>query len=275
MTQAWLTRGDVRLSVDDAGGTGLPVILQHGLCGDARQTAEAMPADPRFRRLTLECRGHGASPRGGDYTIAAFAGDVAALAKTLPGPVPIGGISMGAAIALRLAVICPGLVRALILIRPAWVTGAAPPNMAPNAEVGRLLATLPQDAARAAFLAGPIGTRLAEEAPDNLASLTGMFDRAPVADTAHLLRAISADGPGVTEAQLAALDLPVLVCATGRDAVHPLDLAHHVAALIPGARFVELPPKATDKPAHLAALHVALSEFLEELQPCPHPPPAG
>ena len=30
------------LTVDDAGGEGLPVIFQHGLCGDARQTIEAV-----------------------------------------------------------------------------------------------------------------------------------------------------------------------------------------------------------------------------------------
>jgi hypothetical protein len=46
------------LNVDDAGGKGLPVIFQHGLCGDARQTIEAFPQDPRFRRITIEARGH-------------------------------------------------------------------------------------------------------------------------------------------------------------------------------------------------------------------------
>src|SRR6266481_8331263 len=49
------------LHVDDAGGEGLPVIFQHGLCGDARQTIEAFPQDPRFRRITIEARGHGGS----------------------------------------------------------------------------------------------------------------------------------------------------------------------------------------------------------------------
>jgi pimeloyl-ACP methyl ester carboxylesterase len=74
-------RGGVALHVDDAGGAGFPVLFQHGLCGDAQQTAEVFPDDPRFRRITLECRGHGES-EAGDTTalsIATFADDVAGL----------------------------------------------------------------------------------------------------------------------------------------------------------------------------------------------------
>src|ERR1700738_466559 len=68
------------LNVDDAGGTGLPVIFQHGLCGDARQTIEAFPRDPRFRRITIESRGHGGSEAGDPrlFSVRTFASDVAA-----------------------------------------------------------------------------------------------------------------------------------------------------------------------------------------------------
>jgi hypothetical protein len=41
------------LNVDDAGGAGVPVIFQHGLCGDAQQTIEAFPPNPRFRRKAI------------------------------------------------------------------------------------------------------------------------------------------------------------------------------------------------------------------------------
>jgi pimeloyl-ACP methyl ester carboxylesterase len=172
---------------------------------------------------------------------------------------------MGAAIALRLAVLRPDLVRALILVRPAWDGQAAPPNMAPNAEAGALLARLDPDAARAAFAAGDAARRLAVEAPDNLASLMGFFDRQPQAVTARLLSTISADGPGVTAAEVAALRLPVLVCGTPEDAVHPLALAQRLAGRIPQSSFVVLPPKGRDRPAHIAALHRAIRQFLKEL----------
>lgn len=261
----WLERDGLRLAVHDAGGSGLPVVFQHGLCGDARQVAEVFPPDPAFRRLSLDCRGHGASEAGDACSIAVFADDVAALAETLPGPVVLGGISMGAAIALRVAVRRPDLVRALVLVRPAWDLRDAPPNMAPNAEVGALLARLDPDAARAAFAAGATARKLAVRAPDNLASLMGFFDRRPHQVTARLLCAISADGPGVTAAEVTALRLPVLVCGTPEDAVHPLALARRLAARIVQSSVVVLPPRGRDRPAHMAALQSAIRRFLKEL----------
>lgn len=264
MTLQRLKINGVTLALQDAGGPGMPVVFQHGLCGDARQTAEAFPRDPRFRRITLECRGHGGSDIAEPLSIASFTDDLAGLIETMRPPLVIGGISMGAAIALRLAVIRPDLVRGLCLIRPAWLTDAAPPNMQPNAEIGDLLAALPAAAAKAAFMAGDTARRLADTSPDNLASLTGFFAREPLADTARLLQAISADGPGVTQADLAALTLPVLICGSRADAIHPLSHAETLATLIPRARLVELPPKGHDKPLHLAALHAALTDFLQE-----------
>jgi pimeloyl-ACP methyl ester carboxylesterase len=258
-------RGGLRLAVHDAGGTGAPVLFQHGLCGDAAQTAEAFPPIAGYRRVTLDCRGHGASEAGDDLSIATFADDVAALAASLGPPLILGGISMGAAIASRLAVTRPDLVRALILVRPAWVADRARANMAPNAEVGALLSHMPPAAARAAFAAGPTHPLLSREAPDNLASLLGFFDRMPADVTARLLTRISADGPGVTESQLAALRVSTLICGTAEDAIHPYAHAERLASLIPGATLVELPPKGRDKPAHIAALHAAIARFLKEL----------
>lgn len=259
----WLTHNGARLALHDSGGTGPILLFQHGLCGDATQTAEAVP--PGLRRLTLECRGHGASPFAGPISIASFADDIAALLETLGKPVPVGGISMGAAIATRLAVTRPDLVSALILVRPAWVTEPAPANMAPNAELGALLARLSGPAAKAAFLASPTATRLAGQSPDNLASLLGFCDRAPQSATAALLCAISADGPGVSASALGAIAVPALICGTSSDAIHPWSHAKQLATLIPQARLVALPAKGHDKPAHLAALHTALTDFLKEI----------
>ena len=250
----------------------MPVVIQHGLCGDARQTAEALPDALGFHRITLECRGHGASDAGDTFSIGIFTEDLAALIETLPAPVVVGGISMGAAIATRLAITRPDLVRGLILVRPAWVAEAAPSNMAPNAEVGDLLAALPAlpalpaRAARAAFAASATAATLALTAPDNLASLMGFFAREPLAVTAALLTRISADGPGISEDDLRALTIPALVCSTAQDAIHPAALAAQLAQLIPNAELIELPRKGRDKPAHLAALHAAMTRFLQEIR---------
>lgn len=254
-----------RLAVADR-GEGRPMLFQHGLCGDARQPAEVFPLD-RFRCLTVECRGHGASEAGdaAAFGIATFADDVAGVLDGLGvGPMPVGGISMGAAIALRLAVVRPDLVSALILARPAWLTDAAPDNMRPNAEVGALLAGQDAETARAAFDAGDTAARLAQDGPDNLASLRGFFTRTPLSVTSALLTRISADGPGVTCEQVARLRIPTLVIGHDRDVVHPLATARALAALVPRSRLSIIPPKADGTEGYRAAFRASLLSFLEE-----------
>ena len=257
----------VALHVDDAGGTGLPVLFQHGLCGDARQTQEAFPGDPAFRRITIEMRGHGASEAGDPqrFSVAAFADDVAAFIKASGlAPVIVGGISMGAAIALRLACKRPELVKGLILARPAWVTDPAPSNMGPNGQVGDLLARLSRQEASSAFLSSPTARQLAHEAPDNLASLKGFFLREPQAVTAQLLQRIAADGPGVTEDEVRGISVPTLIIGHAQDFVHPLAHARALQSLMPSSKLVEITPKARDKNRYILDFHAALTAFLKE-----------
>ncbi len=247
-------------------GHGLPFVFQHGLCGAAGQPAEVFPEDRQCQCLTLECRGHGVSEAGDPaaFSIARFSDDVAGFVATLGRPVVLGGISMGAAIALRLAVTRPELVTAMVLARPAWIAEAGPGNLAPNAEVGKLLANHAPDEARRIFEASPTFARLAAEAPDNLASLMGFFAREPIAVTSALLSRISADGPGVSRDEIEGIRVPTLVIGHGRDAVHPLAMAEELAALIPQARFAKITPKADDVSRYRSEFRAALSTFLTE-----------
>ena len=267
-----LLRDSLALAVHDA-VQGRPFVFQHGLCGSVAQTAEACPdkldQDGDLRLLTLECRGHGHSPLGPPeaLSIATLADDVAALieqvmARTGCGPVDLGGISMGAAIALRLAVRRPALVRSLVLVRPAWVTGPAPENGRPNLEVGDWLSRMQPDRALAAFEASSTARWLAEVAPDNLASLRGFFSRQPIAETVELLSRIPADGPGVCDDEVRAIRVPVSVIGHERDVIHPMAHARALAALMPHARLVEITPKAVDKAAYVHDLHAALRQHL-------------
>ncbi|MFV0384803.1 alpha/beta fold hydrolase [Paracoccus sp. (in: a-proteobacteria)] len=257
-------RDGLRLSVAQGPGSGPVALFQHGLCGDSAQTMEVMPHED-VTAVTLECRGHGRSDAGdpAGYGIARFADDVAALAETLGTPRFVGGISMGAAIAARLAVLRPDLVRALVLARPAWVTEPAPENMVPNAEVGHLL-TQPGQTVQA-FRNSPTGQRLAAQAPDNLTSLSGFFAREPRDVTSALLTRISADGPGIAGDDLRALNIPCLIVATDEDAIHPLSHAQHLARLIPDARLVTITPKSRDRAAYAAEFRAALQHFTRHL----------
>jgi len=247
-------------------GAGLPVIFQHGLGGNEAQAAEVFPDG--FRRLTLECRGQGRSSLGDPdiLSIALFARDVLALADRQGiGQFVAGGISMGAAIALHLAVRYPDRVRGLVLARPAWLWDSAPENMRPYAEVADHLRNPDIAAGRAAFESLPSARRLAQEAPDNLASLLGFFAVEDRASLAPLLKAIACSGPDVTEADVRRISVPTLIVGTGLDLIHPLDFARRLAARISGAQMVEITPKTTDRPRYVQEFRAALQDFLSGL----------
>lgn len=263
-----LARGGLTLCVSDQGGSGTPVIFQHGLCGDSSQTREAFPRLAGFRRITLECRGHGRSEAGDlkVLSIATFTDDVAALIECIDaGPIVVGGISMGAAICLRLAVKRPDLVRALILVRPAWITAPAPANMEPNSQVGSLISEYPPEDARKIFMQSEMAMHLSQVAPDNLESLKGFFGRKPHEVTAALLKLISNDGPGITDPEVHALAVPALVVGHERDYIHPYSHAEALADLLPNSTLKAITPKAASKELYISDLHNDISEFLEEL----------
>lgn len=246
------------------------MVFQHGLGGDEAQVAEVFPDDAGLRRLTLDCRGQGRSELGPPehLSIATFAADTLAFAgQQGVERWAVGGISMGAAIALRLAMAAPAGIRALILCRPAWLWEIAPANMRPFAEIANLLGRHEPGAGLEVFNASATARRLAVEAPDNLTSLRGFFSRPDPKATAALLEAITRDGPGVSERQARNLGLPALVIGNRIDAIHPLAYARALADVIPGARLVEVTPKATSRARHAAEVRAAIAEFLATLGP--------
>lgn len=246
-------------------GAGLPLLYGHGLGGAEPQVSETVPAVAGVRRLTLECRGHGGSAPGPrrPFSIALFADDALAFldGRGVDGFVA-GGISMGAAVALRLAVRQGHRVRGLVLARPAWLFDAAPPTLRPYAEVAAALRSARPAEARARFGASATARHLARHAPDNLASLLGFFDAPDPATLAELLGDIAADGPGVSRAEAAALRLPTLVIGQEEDEVHPLATAREIAATIPGAILACVAPKGRDRAAHAAGCRAAVADFL-------------
>ena len=257
-------RDGVELAGHEFGG-GFPVIFQHGLGGDASQVAEVFPDGPAIRRLTLECRAQGGSKAGPFelLSIRTFADDVLAYADSRGiEKFVVGGISMGAAIALRIAVIAPERVCGLVIARPAWLWDAAPENMKPFAEVAVCLRRADLAAAKEAFANSATGLALAGHAPDNLASLLKFFSTSEPLVMAQLLGSLSTDGPGVTLAQIRALKVPALVIAHGFDVVHPLAYGRALAAEIGGAVFSEITSKVESKARYIEEFRFALKSFL-------------
>src|SRR5262245_29135793 len=106
-------------------GGGLPFVFQHGLGADLNQPFCLFQPPPGFRLIAFDCRAHGlTTPLGTEnkINIATFADDLAALLDHLSiAAAVVGGISMGAALALDFALRFRGRVLGLVLSRPAWL----------------------------------------------------------------------------------------------------------------------------------------------------------
>jgi pimeloyl-ACP methyl ester carboxylesterase len=261
------THDGCRVSYVDAGpgdGDSVPVLWQHGLGATQAQVAEVFPESSQFRRITLECRGHADSELGAleRLSIQQFAEDAVELLDHLGvRRAVVGGISLGAAIALRLAVHNPERVSELIIARPAWISEAAPENLRIYLDVAELLAQYGAEQGLERLQATERYRMVMQESPDNAASMRSFFQREP-ASTVALLSRIPAQGPGVTREQMARLALPTLVIANEGDFVHSIATATTVAGLIPGATLEIIPSKNSNRDAYVGAFKAALGEFL-------------
>ncbi len=256
-----------RLHVE-AEGAGPVVILGHGFGGSARNfRAQTRALRDRWRIVRFDARGHARSEAPAEasaYTPDAFVGDVARVLDAQGARAAVvGGLSMGAGIALRFALAHPERTRGLVLA--AFPAGAdRSGSYASLAE--RFAARIERDgldAAGAELVWGPssgLDPRGAELVR------RGFLEHRPHG-MAHVLRGIIAAQPTITALAplLSRVSAPTLVIVGARDRLS-LDTSRVVAAGVPGARLVEVADA-----GHLvnlvrpAEFNAAVANFLESL----------
>lgn len=105
MKRTTLQRGDARLAVRDSGADRSPLVLIHGLDASHKSWAKLVAAlGDRYRIISYDQRGHGASSRASDYSWPSFVGDLEALINALAlTDFTLVGQSLGAGVALIVA----------------------------------------------------------------------------------------------------------------------------------------------------------------------------
>jgi pimeloyl-ACP methyl ester carboxylesterase len=221
----------------DVAGSGAPLMLVSGFGVD--RTGWRPQIDTLARSFTVVSFDHrgidGSRPAPGDgWTIAAMADDAAAALGDRR-PATIVGASMGAAIAIELAIAHADAVRALVLLTPvidkdarldailrSWTEFDAPQSES------RIRAMLP-------WLLGPKSLGEAPRREAAAQALRAMAARTPIAT---LRRQASALGAwlGTRSDALASIRVPTLVIGAGFDLVSPRSQAERVARSISGAK---------------------------------------
>ncbi|HEY0603597.1 MAG TPA: alpha/beta hydrolase [Herpetosiphonaceae bacterium] len=249
-------------------GAGLPFVFQHGLGGDTSQPFGLFTPPAGIRLLSLDCRGHGETRPLGDpdkLSYAAFADDVCALLDHLELPqVILGGISMGAGVALNLALRFPRRVRGLVLSRPAALDQPLPPNAAVFPQIAELIGRHGAQAGLQIFKRSDLYRELAATAPDVARSLCGQFEHPRAEETAVKLARIPQTSPIPDMAALASITVPALVLANRQDPVHPFEYGEILARALPQAELKELTSKSVSVEQHLQQTQRYIEQFLTQ-----------
>lgn len=247
-------------------GEGIPFIFQHGLGADSSQPVTLFTPPKGIRLLSFDCRAHGKTVPVGNLSkisIATSSDDLAALMENLGlSRAIIGGVSMGAAIALSFALRYPNRLLGLVLSRPAWLDHPNPWNVKMFLLVARLLREHGPQRGQALFRQTPEYAETMSQYPDVAQSLAAHFERPRACETAVNLERIPLDTPSSDRREWARIKVPTLVLANRHDPIHPFEYGEVSAACIPGAEFKEITPKSANPEQHNHDVQRHLEEFL-------------
>jgi pimeloyl-ACP methyl ester carboxylesterase len=261
----WFEHDGLRFHYLDQ-GQGTPFIFQHGLGGTVQQPADVYAPVPGIRFLAVDCRGHGETRPVGDpaqWGFNTFADDVLALLTHLgERQAVVGGISMGAGIALNFALRYPESALGLVLVRPAWLDSPLPPNLRLYPVMAGLIRQYGPAEALDRFRATGALDKVRAVSPDVADSLAGQFAEARAAEAVARLEQLPNDAPNRRRAEWRTIRAPTLVLANKMDPVHPYDYGQTLAAAIPGAAFREITPKSVSKEQYRQDVQGQLTEFL-------------
>jgi pimeloyl-ACP methyl ester carboxylesterase len=255
-----------------AGEGRVGVVLLHGLGGDLTQPRDYTGGiiDGRAAtRLAADARLHGLTDLDGPepLTFNRLATDIVALADhlTIPADRVYVGVSMGAATALTVALQAPSQVRALVLIRPAWLQAPHPPNLAAFALIARLLTRYGPVDGQARMRRTPLWQHIDRESRTMAASLLSQFSQPLAQQRVRRLLEIPSDRPFTDPTALSALDIPTLVIGAPGDPVHPLHIAEQCAQWLPTARYAQITGRDLDANRHRIDLRRTVDGFLATL----------
>ena len=220
----------------------MTTLLLHGLGNDAAQSlgllGPVLPADT----FAPDVRAHGTSTEIGgpeDFEL----GRLAAELPVPDGPLTIVGISMGAALGLRIALSRPRDVRRLVFVRPAFTDAPLPRNLELFPVLGELLTRYGAREAERLFRGSARYRAVELVSKLGAAGLVSQL-RAPLAvERAVRLIEIPRNRAFSSEQELSVLDVPTTVVAAPRDPVHPVEVAQQWADSLPSARLVTVPAR--------------------------------
>lgn len=264
----YFAREEARFRYHDE-GTGRPLLFLHGLGASLVQPVSILEGLTDVRLLSFDFRGHGLTEFDGppsDYQIPVFAEDAMALLDHLQiNRAVVGGISLGAAVALNAAIRFPERVEGLLLIRPAWLNHPFPVNLDLLVRIGRWVERFGIEGAREHLLRDTNFQEINSRNPGAGDALLGQLRRPQVALHYEALMRLPASVPFLHWEEVQALKQPALVITNNRDPLHPRDYGRQLAIGLQGGMLKTVAPRYQDPERHFRQVCQLISVFLREL----------
>jgi pimeloyl-ACP methyl ester carboxylesterase len=245
-------------------------LLLHGLGGDRDQplslVGPCLPQDARV--LAPDLRAHGASPLVGGPSDFAFDSVTAELVDEVrkrgfdDEPLTVIGISLGAALTLRLFYSAALPIERLVLLRPAFTDQPTPSNLTVFPVIGELLHRHPAERAEKLFRGTGAYRSIREESELGAAGMIEQFRKPDAA--ARAIRLVEfprnrAFGPSDPLPPA----VPTVIIAAPRDPVHPLSVAELWNRKLPGSTLARLPARDDGLKPYVAATRAAVRAALQ------------
>ncbi|HKP92027.1 MAG TPA: alpha/beta hydrolase [Thermoleophilaceae bacterium] len=256
--------GDLALR-GESEGDGQAVLLMHGLTATRRYVVHGSHGLARAGNWTVayDARGHGESDAPGDVSAYDYADLVSDLCAVMDGleieRAVLAGVSMGAHVAVRMALENPSRVKALVLITPAYDGG--------DTERWEGLADALDEGGIDGFLekwgAADVAERFREAALKN--ARQRLERHRDLGAVAAALRVVPSAKPFDGLDALADVDLPALVVGSRDEAdpAHPLAVAEAYADRLPQGRLLVEEEGKSPLAWQGGRLAKAIAEFVE------------
>ncbi|ROQ56087.1 pimeloyl-ACP methyl ester carboxylesterase [Rathayibacter sp. PhB152] len=229
----------------------MTALLLHGLGGDRSQPLgllrAALPAGTEV--IAPDVRAHGTSELIGgaaDFSLDALADEVTEhviRAGAAHKPLTVLGISMGAAIALRLASRKVLPIDRAVFVRPAFTAEPLPENLTVFPVIAQLLHDHGAKRGERLFRASGLFERAAQVSPASAEALCLQFRSPQAQERAVRLAEIPRNAAYRDSGELGEVIARTLVIAADRDPVHPVAVAEQWARALPDADLERVPSR--------------------------------
>lgn len=246
-------------------GQGPPFIFQHGLSSNAQQPQHILADLPGVQLISMDCPGHGRAPLppGQKPSFQYYTDDVLRLMDHLQiEQTSMGGISMGSGISIQLAMRAPKRIKALVLVRPAWLDQTAPVTLRILSKAADFIE---KKDGKKAFGQETDFQEIAQSLPKAGDSILGVFAETQRPEIPTVLKSMVEDRPFKDLKDLEQIQQPCLIIANGDDPLHPYEMAEAIHQHLPNSRLERVTSRYINNEQHTQEVNQLVSKFIKTI----------